>query len=82
MLYVAVLLGYWRCLTLIQVFGQGIRTNVIMFQQTIYGLVPFLCILILFQISFTVSDLVIERDNNKNLRLSAQLLELSGKNYQ
>lgn len=73
LLYVAVLLGYWRCLTLIQVFGQGIRTNVIMFQQTIFGLAPFLCILILFQISFTVSDLVIK---------DRPLLALSGTNYQ
>lgn len=31
LLYIAVLLGYWKCLTLIQVFGQSIRTNVIMF---------------------------------------------------
>lgn len=61
LLYFAVLLGYWKCLTLIQVFGASIRTNVIMFQQTIYGLVPFLCILILFQLSFNVADVAITR---------------------
>ena len=30
-LYIGVLVGFWRCLNYIQVFGKNIRTNVIMF---------------------------------------------------
>ena len=47
-LYFGVLFGYWRCFNYIQVFGQSIRTNVIMYQRTIVNLIPFLSILMLF----------------------------------
>lgn len=65
-LYFGVLFGYWRCFNYIQVFGQGIRTNVIMYQSTIIDLIPFLTILLLFQLSFTVSRIVLFKEAQQN----------------
>ena len=61
-LYFGILFGYWRCFNFIMVFGPNIRTNVIMYQSTIVNLVPFLTILMLFQLSFTVSRIVLKKD--------------------
>lgn len=64
-LYFGVLFGYWRCFNYIQVFGQSIRTNVIMYQRTIVNLIPFLSILMLFQLSFTVSRIVLYKEQKE-----------------
>lgn len=61
-LYFGVLFGYWRCFNYIQVFGKSIRTNVIMYQSAIVNLIPFLTILMLFQVSFTVSRIVLYKE--------------------
>jgi len=90
-LYFGVLFGYWRCFNYIQVFGNEIRTNVIMYKSTIIELIPFLTILLLFQLSFTVSRIVLYKEAAQNntdpdnkafqYTIPAYLMRVSGQNW-